>query len=239
MRGGSGAVVSNNGFEGTVGGAARAGSWAGVHGGADASLNRNSHIAAGGGGHIGDLGGNVGGGLYTDGNSTLRPDLYGRGNAGYNRGSFDANPPAYGDITRGNGAPQPYGTGGGGGSGDAHYAAGRHALIESRPLPPVYEASTPENIARVDREVRTSMAHNDVYTVHKGDTYEKIAERLHPNDPQAQIDQYAAKLQKMHEENGYHSLKQGQKIATEDPYSIDRKVKQAVSQHFGWNQAQS
>jgi hypothetical protein len=230
VRTGGGAVLGNDGLEVAGGGGARAGRLASVHGGVDATLNRDSHVAGAVGGHLGDLGGNVGGGLYTDGNNTLRPDLYGRGNAGRSAGAFDANPPAYYGNDGGG-----YGSGGASHRGGHTYGLGRPAPIESRPLPPVYEASTPENIARVDREVRTNLAHQATYTVHKGDTYQKIAERLHPNDPQAQIDQFAAKLEKMHHENGFHSLKAGQKITTEDPYAIDRHVKLALAQHFGWN----
>jgi hypothetical protein len=222
-RGGAGAAIGDDGFDAAAGGGARVGRALSAHSGADVALGYDSQAAVAAGGNIGNMRGRAGAGVWTDGDTTVRPDAYVAGAAGRNDGVLDINPPDYGRPA------YP-----GARSAEVYPAVPASAPIEIKQLPPVYEAATPENLARVETQIRTQLCNQDKVTVQKGDTYEKIAERLMPGASSDQLAAEAKKLQGLHESNGYHSLKAGQKLATEDPYTIDRQVRQQVAAHFGW-----
>ncbi|MDR3616320.1 MAG: LysM domain-containing protein [Candidatus Obscuribacterales bacterium] len=101
------------------------------------------------------------------------------------------------------------------------------APITEAPLPPV----KPEHVvvhpthAQVDAAYHKALKEEcdkSSYTVQKGDTYLKIAQKLMPQE-QDRIALYveAAKLQDLHERNGYHSLKPGQRIATREASEVN------------------
>jgi hypothetical protein len=246
-RSGAGAALGADGLDAAVSGGAHAGRLLGAHAGGYLGLNDNSQVDGGVGANLGDLRGSTAGGVYTDGNSTIRPDIYAHGRAGYNRGFVDLNPPLYGSEE---GYPPGYASGPNGqgpnfrGPSDIQpcppdNGLGKQAPIEVRQLPPVYEAATPANIARVQTEALTRLCENAKYTVQKGDTFKTIAAKLMPGADQAHLDQEAQKLHKLHEDNGYKSLKPGQKLSTEDPYTLDRQARQELARHFGWPVPQS
>jgi len=225
-RGGVGVALGQDGFDAAAGGGAHLGRAVGVRAGGNIALGDNSQIAAGAGGHIGDLGIRSGAGVWTDGDSTVRPDVYLQGRAGGGRGSIDINPPGYN-------AENPYANGGYGRPAPPYAGLGQRAPIEVRQLPPPLEAATPENVARVDRAVRTKLSHDATYIVQPGDNYKKIAGKLMPGADAGQIDLEASKLKELHEANGYRGLHAGQRMCTEDIGTIDLHARQMVARHFG------
>jgi hypothetical protein len=84
----------------------------------------------------------------------------------------------------------------------------------------------------MDHIYRTVLCQEATYVVHKGDTYESIAEKLMPDADNATLAIEAQKLQQLHEASGFHSLKAGQHISTEAPQDIDLKARQMLAEHF-------
>jgi len=273
-RAGAGAAIGEDGLDAAAGGGANAGPVLGVRAGGHFGLGDDTQVGASARVHLGDVGTGAGAGVWTDGDSALRPDVYLQGHAGHDRGVIDFNQPIYGDGAPGSagygpqaaggydsrgwspyppqssGAPGPDWTGYGPRSAGAagplaaagdrpqlvdsqFHGLGRSAPIEVHQLPPIYEANTPENHARVDREIRTKLCDQYSYIVQKGDDFKTIAAKLMPGADAMHLEQEAQKLQKMHEENGYKSLRPGQRLSTEDPYAIDRQTRQMVARHFG------
>jgi hypothetical protein len=103
------------------------------------------------------------------------------------------------------------------------------AKMEIHPLP---EPPTPEKLERMDRIFRTVLCQEATYNVVKGDTYESIAHKLLPDADSATLAAEAQKLQHLHESGGFHSLRPGQHISTQDPREIDLKTRQMVADYF-------
>ena len=239
---GAGAAVGEGGLDAAAAAGVHAGRAADIHGGAHFGLGDHTQLAGAVGAHLAGLGGRTEAGVY-GGDGGLRPDVIASGRAGYNHGTIDLNPSPYGDRYAQINANAPNDGGSSSGSGNRNedltqgHGLGKPASIEVSTLPPAHEEATPANIARVQGEIMTKLCHEASYTVHKGDTFKSIAAKLMPGADAASLGQEAQKLEQMHEANGYKNLKPGQKIATEDPYAIDRKARQAVAQHFGWAQS--
>ena len=225
--GGVGAGLGDDGLDAALTARARAGRLAGVHGGAHLGLNDDSELAAAVGGNLGDARGTLAAGAYSDLGTTFRPDAILTGSIGRRQDSvLDLNPPiGYPDELPPPIAapPTPAGIG-----------SLRDNPIESKPLPPAHEAATPENLARVNREILTKLSNENKYTVQKGDSYESIAAKLNPGADTAHLAKAAEKLQKMNEANGYKGLHKGLVLNTDDPYSIERKTRKLVAEHFGF-----
>jgi LysM domain len=258
-RAGAGTDLGPDGLDAAARGITRIGPDINAHAGANFALGYDSQVAGAAGARFGDLRGRAGAGVWTDGDQVVRPDIYISGAAGYNSGDIDIVPanslyygqrpcPPHGylqDYTQGyplgyaqsypQAYPQDYAQAYPQGADNLPaYVPHPAAPIEVQQLPPIHEAATPENMARVDRDIRTELCNKYKVTVEKGDTYESIAARVMPGAGKDQLDAEAAKLKAANESNGYHSLHAGQKIATEDPYAIDREVRQLVAKHFGW-----
>lgn len=222
---GGGAALAPGGLDSSASAHVRAGRLAGVHGGGHFAVNnRDSQLAAATGADLGDAGADIGAGVFSDGNRTARPDIYLRGRSGQRHSEAHLIPPLSIDEQAGDRGIAP----------QAQAEQIYRQPIDVRPLPPVYEAATPENVARVERESRTQLCQQFSYTVEKGDTYNSIAAKLMPGADENALAQEANKLREMHSGNGYHSLKAGQSLATADPYAIDRMTRQTVARHFGW-----
>jgi hypothetical protein len=95
-RGGSHAYLDQNGLDAAAGGRVDVANVAGVHGGGRLALNNyNSEVRAGGGAYVGAAGFNTGAGVWSDGNTTIRPDAYVSGHYYGHRGTAELNPPRY------------------------------------------------------------------------------------------------------------------------------------------------
>ncbi len=227
-RAGVGAGLGDDGLDAAVTARARAGRLAGLHTGAHLGLNDNSELAAGLGGNIGDLHSDLNTGIYSDRNTTFRPDISLSGGVGRyhdHDGILDLNPPiGYPGEDHGPYCKE---------KGFVIQKEQKDTPVESQPLPPAHEAATPENVARVSREVLAKLCHDHKYTAQKGDTYESIAAKLMPDADKEKVTKFAEKLQKMNESNGYKGLHPGLVLNTEDPYTIEREAKKLVAEHFG------
>ncbi len=254
-RAGTGVALGQDGLDATASGHARIGGLANAHGGAHIGLNHDTQIGAAVGAGLGDASATAGAGIFSDGNATVRPDLYLQGRAGQDYGSAHLIPP--GGYTnseqfapeatmappappRADCAQNITAT-----AAEESNSAIRSAAtslepaqampvqpqgeIEVRPLP---KPATPENMERMDHIFRTVNCRVATYDVHKGDTYESIARKLMPGADDINILVEAKKLQQLHEASGFHSLKAGQHIATESPQEIDQKTRVQVARYF-------
>jgi hypothetical protein len=243
-RGGAGAALGQDGLDAAAGADIYAGQFAGLNAGGQLSLNRDSRVGVDAGGNIDRYAGRSGVGVFSDGNSQIRPDVYADGANGPNTTYSDINPPqpvydggpqygAYDSAAR----PVAYD---GYAPGDARPLPPSAPITEA-PLPPAAPAAAitetplppvkPEHVAvhpthaQVEAQYHKALKEEcdkSSYTVQKGDTYLKIAEKLMPQE-QDRIALYAeaAKLQDLHERNGYHSLKPGQRLATREASEVN------------------
>lgn len=237
---GVGAGLGEDGLDAAVAGKANAGRLAGAHAGGHFGLGDDSEVAVGGGAHLGDTGFKTAAGVYTDGDTTIRPDIAAKGWSDGQNGVLDLNPPIYpstdAQTTAQKPADAPAPVSADKSTGASQYRPKADSPIEVKPLPPAHEAPTPENVKKAESEILNKLCHQFKYTVQKGDTYESIAAKLKPNADQATIDKEAAKLKQMNESNGYKGLHNGLVLNTEDPYTIEKMMRQQVAERFGWKQ---
>ncbi|HEY9758411.1 MAG TPA: hypothetical protein V6C97_24810 [Oculatellaceae cyanobacterium] len=230
---GVGAGLGEDGLDAAVAGRARAGRLAGAHAGGHFGLGDDSELAVGGGAHLGDTGFKTAVGVYDDGIS-IRPDIAAKGWSDGHSGVLDLNPAIYPPADAQTPAPA---TADKSTPSDAtQYKPKVDSPIEVKPLPPIHEDPTPENVKKAESEILTKLCHQFKYTAQRGDTYESIAAKLKPNADQATIDKEAAKLKQMNESNGYKELHNGLVLNTEDPYTIEKMMRQQVAERFGWKQ---
>ena len=249
-RGGAGAAIGQNGFDAAAGADVYAGKFAGLNAGGQLSLNSDSRIGGDVGGNIGQYAGRMGAGAFSDGNSQIRVDGYADGSNGPVTRYSDLNPPQplydngpqYGayDSAR----PVPYDGYAPGGNRAVGapipltdnaaapvapvaetYPVQAPGKIEVTNLPPVKHEAVHPTHAQVDAEYKRALkeeSDKSTYVVKKGDTWLTIAAKFTPQG----ADKYAvyaeaAKLQDLHERNGYHSLKAGQRLSTRDAYEVN------------------
>ncbi len=233
---------------------AGAGARAGIDGVAGARVHGrlavngyDSEVRAGGGVRLGNAALGAGAGIMTDGNSTVRPDVYIDGAAGPNRGRLDLNPPS-GPYYNPNNAIY-YG------EGRAPQAVARaypDAVQRAELAPPAqltdvrhhqpvpYEAATPENIARYDKYAHQHIRNESAHIVQPGESFADIMSQLRPDATREGLSSEAGYLAHI---NHYRSAdshpKEGTKIATLSKDEVDWEAKKMVAKHFGWAPPQS
>ncbi|HEY9793006.1 MAG TPA: hypothetical protein V6D22_21570 [Candidatus Obscuribacterales bacterium] len=95
------AYLDQNGLDSRAGGNVNAANVAGVYGGGHLALNnRNSELRGGAGAYLGDLGANAGAGVWSDQNTTVRPDVYASGQIHGQRGTLELNPQRHAEAVQ-------------------------------------------------------------------------------------------------------------------------------------------
>jgi len=234
---------------------AGAGARAGIDGVAGARLHGrlavndyDSEVRAGGGVRFGKAALGAGAGIMTDGNATIRPDVYIDGAAGPNRGRLDLNPPicAYYNpnnaLYYGEGrAPQAVARAYSDAVQRAELPPPQPQVTEVRPHQSVpYEAATPENIARYDKYAHQHIRNESAHLVQPGESFADIISQLRPDATREGLSSEAGHLAHInHYRSAVSQPKEGTKIATLSKDEVDWEAKKMVAKHFGWPAPQS
>lgn len=261
-----GGAVGENGLDGAAGGGAKAGDLAAVHGGGHLNLGENSQVAGAVGLEAGKAGFETGAGVWSDGNRIIRPDVIFTGRNGDDQGAIDFVPPP-GSLKQeeqeeiADGPPRPLRSERENipdltivdSSAQEQKQDQNQRQIDAVETPPAEnscpqncadapspqssEPPTPERMEEVRRAMISRLCDEYTYTVQKGDTYLSIAAKLNPCADDDQRRALAFKLEEMHHDGGFKTLRPGQHIGTEDPYTIDRLADRATAAYFGLEQS--